>query len=90
MSTSPSHQFDEALRVADGVSHRNVQREVEQSLQNSLNDEEKIHVYDLYEQNEIESETAKTLLGEDEFEILEENSEDTVELLSGDSSRFLV
>jgi hypothetical protein len=89
MSTSPSHQFDEALRVADGVSHRNVQKQVEQSLQDSLSEEEKIHVYDLYEQNEIDPETAETLLGEEEFRILEENSEGTAGLLNGDSSRFL-
>jgi len=81
--------LSEAVRAAEEVTEESIEGPVVSAIHASLNDSDRARILDLYDEGAIAEQTARRLLGDEDFEDAVEMARGADTMLSGDTSRFM-
>jgi len=80
----------EAVRAAEEVTEESIEDSVVSVIHANLDDSARAQILNLYDEGVIAEQTARKLLGDENFEDAVEMARGTDIMLSGDTSRFIV
>ncbi|WP_436932483.1 hypothetical protein [Halosimplex halobium] len=81
--------LSEAVRAAEEVTEESIEGPVVSAIHANLDDSDRTRILDLYDEGVIAEQTARRLLGDEDFENAVEMARGADMMLSGDTSRFI-
>ncbi len=79
----------EVVRAAEAVTEESIEEPVISAIHATLDDSDRARILDLYDEGSIAEQTARRLLGDEQFEDAVEMARGADAMLSGDTNRFI-
>ena len=79
----------EVVRAAEAVTEESIEEPVISAIHATLDDSDRARILDLYDEGSIAEQTARRLLGDEQFEDAVEMARGADAMLSGDTTRFI-